>query len=175
MAWAPYAQARGLRHSPGRTGWAHEQWPRLDGVVENIQVAFELVERAQGFNSAAIAVPPAALEGHVEVTREGVLAKITKLFGAQDIVLGREAFDRAFLVRGTSKDTVSAVLRSAVQDEMLAIGVVRLAYDDGSEHQHVPTVVLELPQIVTDWTWLDRALALVVDIARVRAQDTPYR
>lgn len=151
------------------------QWPRLDGVVENTPVAFELVGSAGAFHTVAIAVPSAALEGHLEVTREGVLAKLGKLFGAQDIVLGEDAFDRAFLVKGTSELTVRALLRPEVREEMLGMGVVRLAYDDGTEQHHVPMVILELAGIATEPPWLDRALALVIEVARTRPQDAPYR
>ncbi len=174
-AWEPYARARDMRHSAGRIGWAHAQWPRVDGVIAGIAVALEVVAHSRGYHTGALAVPVAAVQGNVEVTREGVVAKISKVFGAQDICIGDEPFDRAFLVKGTSEAAVRAVLSALVRDEMLQMGVERVIYDDGSEHKHVPMVLVEIPLIVTDPRQLDRALRAAVEIAKTRLQGTPYR
>jgi hypothetical protein len=174
-AWEPYARARGMHHSAGRIGWAHAQWPRVDGVFGGVAVALELVGRSGGYHTGALAVPIAAVQGNVEVTREGVIAKISKVFGAQDLIIGDEAFDRAFLVKATSEAAARAVLSARVRNEMLEIGVDRVLYDDGSEHEHVPMVLFEVPVILTEPRLLDRALRAAVEIAQTRLQETPYR
>ena len=164
-----------MRHFPGRIGWAHVQLPLVDGAVESIPAAVQLVAGTTGYHTLALAVPAAPLEGHVEITREGVIAKIAKLFGAQDIQLGEEAFDRTFLVKGTSERTVRAVLSALVRQEMLQMDAVRVAYDDGSAHKHGPMALLEVPRIVTGAAELDRVLAAVVEMARAKVQETAYR
>ena len=174
-AWEPYARARDMHHSAGRIGWAHAQWPRVDGVFEGVAVALELVGRSGGYHTGALAVPIAAVQGNVEVTREGVIAKISKVFGAQDIIIGDDAFDRAFLVKSTSEAAVRALLSARVRSEMLELGVDRVIYDDGSEHEHVPMVLFEIPVILTEPQLLDRALRAAVEIAQTRMQEAPYR
>jgi hypothetical protein len=167
-AWEPYAMQRGMQHRSGRMGWAHTQWPRVDGGLEGVAVAIELVPRNSGVHTAVLAALPAPMEGNVEVTREGLFSKIGKLFGAQDIVLGDGAFDRAFLVKGTSELTVRALLSVAACTELLSLGADRLAYDDGSEHKHVAMVVMEIPSVVQSAEHLDRALRIVVEMSRTR-------
>jgi hypothetical protein len=174
-AWEPYARTRGMDYSAGRIGWAHTQWPRVDGVIEGIAVALELVGRLGGYHTGALAVPIAAVQGNVEVTREGAIAKISKAFGAQDITIGDETFDRAFLVKATSEAAVRAVLSALVRSAMLEMGADRVIYDDGSEHKHVPMVLFEIPVILTEPRLLDRALRAAVEIAQTRIQETPYR
>jgi len=174
-AWEPYALARNLRHAAGRIGWGHTQWPRVDGRISGIHVALELVPGSGGYQTAAIAAPLDAMQGNLEVTREGVIAKISKVFGAQDIALGDEAFDRAFLVKATSEAVARAVLSAEVRREMLAMAAERVVYDDGSEHRHVAMVLFEVPRILQEAQEIDRALGAAVEIARARVQQAPYR
>ena len=138
-------------------------------------MALELVARSLGYHTGALAVPVAAVQGNVEVTREGVIATISKAFGAQDILIGDAPFDRAFLVKGTHEAAVRAVLSARVREEMLEMAVDRVIYDDGSQHNHVPMVLVEIPMILTEPQQLDRALRAAVEIAQTRMQETPYR
>jgi hypothetical protein len=156
-------------------GWGHTQWPRVDGTFESAPVAIELVPRSDGVHTAVLTSLVAPLQGNVEVVREGLLAKIAKVFGAQDIALGDPAFDRVYLVKGTSEPTAHAVLSASAREEMLALGVDRLIYDDGSEHRHAALVFVEIPRVVEEPERLDRALRAVIDIARTRASTTVYR
>jgi hypothetical protein len=173
-AWQPYAQARGMHHVVGRAGWAHTQLPRVEGVLEGISVALELVATS-AYHTAALALPATVVPGNVEVIREGLMQKLSKAFGAQDIVVGDEAFDRAFLVQATSAATARAVLSPDVCRAILEIGACRVAYDDGTEQGHVAMVFLEVPSVLTDSHQLDRALRTAVAIARTRIPETPYR
>ena len=72
QVWAPYAEARGMRYRPGREGWAHVEWPRIDGAVGTIAVALQLFEDGLDVNTfwaAALARPAVPRKGHVEVAR----------------------------------------------------------------------------------------------------------
>jgi hypothetical protein len=156
-------------------GWAHTQWPRVDGERESVGVAIELVPRSSGFHTAVLAALAAPMDGNVEVTREGLFSKIGKLFGAQDIVFGDEPFDREFLVKATSVPTVRALLSAAARTEMLSLGADRLVYDDGSEHKHVAMLLLEIPTVVEKADQLDRALRIAVEMSHARMSETAYR
>jgi hypothetical protein len=174
-AWEEYARIRGMHFRPGRIGWAHGQWPRVDGVMDRLPIAFELGSGDRGVNTVILAAPLAPIQGNLEITREGLLAKIAKVFGAQDVVLGDEAFDRAYLVKAAPEILARALLTDGVRRDLLAVEACRLAYDDGSHHRHGAMVVLEVPGVVAEPTWLDRLQGLVVEIARARLPAVPYR
>jgi hypothetical protein len=174
-AWGPYARSRGMAHRPGREGWAHVQVPRLEGMIDDVPVAVELVLGTSDHQTVALAEPAAAVPGHLEVTREGLVAWLTKAFGAQDVVLGEDAFDRAFLVKATPPELAHRLLVPEVQAEMLALPTTRLAYDDGSEHSHRAMVVFAVGALVESPGILDRMLRLVCTLARVRMATSAYR
>jgi hypothetical protein len=174
-AWAPYAHSRGMAHRPGREGWAHVQMPRLDGVIDDVPVALELVLGTSESQTVALAAPTAPLPGHVEVTREGLVASLTKAFGAQDVIVGDEPFDRAFLVKSAPPDIAHQLLVAEVRAEMLALPTTRLAYDDGSEHAQPALVVFAVGALVESPGILDRMLRLVTTLARVRTATSAYR
>jgi hypothetical protein len=174
-AWEEYARLRGMQFRPGRVGWAHGEWPRVDGVIDRLPIAFELGSGDWGVNTVFLGAPLAPIHGNLEITREGFAAKIAKVFGAQDVVLGDEAFDGAYLVKAAPEIVARAVLADGLRRDLLAVGASRLAYDDGSHHQRGAMVVLEVPGVVAEPTWLDRLLGMVVDVARVRLPEGPYR
>jgi hypothetical protein len=164
-----------MQFRPGRVGWAHGQWPRVDGVIDRLPIAFELGSGDRGVNTVIVGTPLAPINGNLEITREGFVAKIAKVFGAQDVVLGDEAFDRAYLVKAAPEMVAQALLTDSVRRNLLAVRASRLACDDGSHHQRGAMVVLEVPGVVAEPTWLDRLLAMVVEISRARLPEVPYR
>jgi hypothetical protein len=174
-SWPSYALERGMTHRPGRQGWAHVEMPRLDGVFEDVRVAVEIAQGTGDYETIALAGIAAPLPGHLEVTREGLVAKLSKAFGAQDVVLGDDAFDRAFLVKSAPADIAHALLPPEVRSEMLALPTTRLAYDDGSEHSQLALVVFALGAVVESPGVLDRMLRVVTTLARVRQATSAYR
>jgi len=174
-AWAPYAKTHEMHHRPGRFGWAHAQSSRIDGRFDSVAVSFELAGVSRTWGTLALAIPLAPVPVNVEVRREGLLARIAHLFGVRDLSFEDEAFDRAFVVRATNEDAARALLDETTRGEMVALGVSTLAYDDGSTHEHAPMVVLGVPRIVVQEAEIDRVLQLLVKLARVRPETTPFR
>jgi hypothetical protein len=170
--WAGYAKARGVHFRPSHTGWAHEQLPRIDAVVDGVRSAIEL---AYDLRTAVLAVPALPLAGNLHVTRENIFSSIATFLGAEDIVLGDKAFDDAFLVRASAAPVAQTLLSPPIRAELLALGAESFAYDDGSEHQDAPLVALFLRRVAVDHAELDRALRVVVETARVREGAPPYR
>jgi hypothetical protein len=173
--WGGFARAHQLTQRSGRVGWAHVEWPRIEGKLEGIPVAIELMEEAASFGTAAIAAMASPLKGHLELRREGFAAKVAKLLGAQDISLGDEAFDRRFVIKASDPALAHALLTPAVRAELLHLPTRWLAYDDGSEHDYVPMVLWEVDDVVDDDDALDRMLRLVAALSRSRVVDAAYR
>jgi hypothetical protein len=174
-SWVPYAHQRGLSYRPGRQGWARVEMPRLDGVVDDVRVAVELWRDTGEVETMAMAVAEAPLQGHLEVRREGLSAKLSKLFGAQDVVLGDEAFDAAFLVKAAPPQLAPQLLVPGLRAELLAFPTTYLAYDDGSEHSHPAMVAFAAGLVVEEPDVLDRMVRVVTSLARVRSATSAYR
>ncbi|KAF2081921.1 hypothetical protein [Flavobacterium sharifuzzamanii] len=49
-----------------------------------------------------------------EIYKEGLIRKIEKLFGAQDIQIGSEDFDKAFIIKSNNELKIKSLLRSTV-------------------------------------------------------------
>jgi hypothetical protein len=157
-------------------GWARVQWPRIDAVFDRLPVALEIVPEPLELATAALAVPLASMSGQLEITPEGWASHLAQLFGASDLQLGDEAFDRAYVVKTTDEALAHALLPVGVRAEALVLGCRRIVYDDGSEHGHPPLVMIELPGVVVNPEVLDRMMRLVALLARAqRTSDSPYR
>lgn len=167
-AWAPYAKAHGLNHRPARVDETHNDEPRVDGTVEGVSMAFKLSTVDDVSGVMAVAVPLAPICAHLEISREGVLAKIAKVFGAKDLVLGDEPFDKAYLVGTTDDDGARALLTPKTRSEMLALDVTTLSYDDGSTNETKPTLALGIARLVTETEELDRLSKLLVALATAK-------
>jgi hypothetical protein len=166
-AWSAYAKSHAMTHEPAR-GWVRREWPRVEGTLGGVTVAIEVAAHLTqlGYSTALVALPKAPRRGNLELTREGLSSKVTKLFGAQDLVLGDDAFDRAFVVKATSEPFARELLTPNVRAELLALDVSRLACDDaGDDDASVAMVVAEIVGIVDQNDTLDRGLRLVAELA----------
>jgi hypothetical protein len=165
--WGAYATARGYTARAGHTGWSRTVTPTVAGAAHGVSFAIEYLPDAQ--LTFAVAPPVAPLDGNVEVTPEGVGSKLAKLFGAQDIVVGHDAFDRNYLVKGNPEATAKRLLDKATCERLLAIDVARFAYDDGAgpKGRAGGLVMIELAGLVEKPSTLDAIVEAVVGIARV--------
>jgi hypothetical protein len=174
-AWAPYAKTHQMHHRPGRISWAHSDEPRVDGTFEGVSIGFELKLVPREWGMTAVAIPLSPVPVNVELSREGVLARIAKFFGAQDVVVGDEEFDRTYLIKATDEAKGRALLDAKVRKEILALGIASLAYDDGSVADHKAMVVVSVPRILQKPEEIDRLLELLVALAKLRPDVEPFR
>ncbi len=73
----------------------------------------------QRYETLGLAAKPAVDVADLQVTPEGIRAKVSKLFGGQDIQLGDAAFDPVFLIRGRAPG-VEKVLGPETRKALLA-------------------------------------------------------
>jgi hypothetical protein len=166
-AWAPYAAAHGMTFEAAR-GWIRREWPRVEGTLGGAQVAIEMAVHATDwdYSTACVAATKAAPKGHLELTREGIASRVAHLFGAQDIIVGDEAFDAAYVVKASPEPLALQLLTTAVRAELAALDVSRLTYGEGSVGG---LVVAEILGIVQSRDVLDRTLRLVAELADAMA------
>jgi hypothetical protein len=94
----------------------------------------------------------------LQVTPEGLAAKMSKLFGGQDIQLGDPKFDPGFLVRGR-KPGVEKVLTPAARAALMH------AHDRGIEVCIGEGLVFFKGPPPKDETYLDSVLEAVAEVA----------
>jgi hypothetical protein len=173
-AWGAYAKTKGLNLRAGRMDNDVVEETRVDGKFDNVSVAFQLAPVAQSWGITAVAVPLAPIALNLEITREGLFDKIAKVFGAKDLVLGDAAFDKAYMV-STTNESARDLLTKETRAEMLALDIATLAYDDGTTGENKPKLVVGVPRLITAEAELDRMLALLARLAKVRPEPEPFR
>lgn len=111
-------QARGMR----ATG-------RRDDVMLRVELVLDY-KRGWVTEIAAVFDPPLGVG--MSVASEGVLSGLKKLFGAQDIVVGDETFDRTFVIKGKDPDVVKQMLTDDARARILELfgRVDELSIDD---------------------------------------------
>lgn len=165
-AWAPYANARKLRHRPGNPDADDPIDPRVDGDLDGVSIAFKLGSFSGDWGVTAVSVPLAPLKLNVAVSHEGLLEKIGKIFGAKDLHLEDAAFDPKYLVRVSDDAEGKRLLDASTRAEMLALGVSTLTYQDGSIDEQSPIVMVGIPRVLTTFDELDRMAKLLGSLAR---------
>lgn len=98
-SWAVVAQQLGLSFKPA----AWNASPRLAGELEGYPLSVDFHKRGAGQSRTTwtrfkLGVPP--LPAGLELRREGFLSGIARAFGAGDIEVGDDTFDRKILVKG---------------------------------------------------------------------------
>jgi hypothetical protein len=167
-AWAPYAKSKGFTLRPSRSTPSGADPSRVSGKRDDVSVAFEVASIGGDWGITAVAMPLAPIAVRLELAPEGLMQKISKLFGAQDIVLGEEAFDKAYMVKGTNDAGAHAVLCAPTRSAMLSLGVSTFVYDDGSTKERPAVIIAGIPTIITATEQLDRMLDFLVAVAKIK-------
>lgn len=120
--WEEVARERGLRYER-----FDDRCGRLRGMLGPCELRVEPEIQASGdpedivvHIKLQVRMPLSFLELHPETT----LARGRKLLGSQDITLGDEAFDGAFLVQGQPEERVRATLTPGVRRALLRLRVL---------------------------------------------------
>ncbi len=167
--WEAFARGagRGYTMRPGHIGWSHALNPRIDGVVDDVKVTLEYVITDLQGRTVAMATPSKPLLGHVEITPEGIGSRLAKLFGAQDLVMGHDAFDKKYIVKGTVEATAKALLDQEACGLLFGIDASRFTYDDGARGAGGGMVTIERPKVESREDVLDTMMKLAARMAKV--------
>lgn len=157
-SWKPL-EGSGLTLSThdGRTVLSGE----LDGITCRVSVISDLVHYAHT-KIVATPIPSAAkVELGVHPSPGGIMGKVRSWLG-QDIEIGDEAFDAAFLVSGDPKSAPKAFLSDGIRENLTVLASGRLA---GFTYCADEAVVL-LHGVQSDPAEIAVALDVVTDAAR---------
>ena len=131
------------------------------GRVRDVDARMEVVlHDKHGWSTELAASFDPDLAVGLAITREGAIANVAKLFGAQDITTGDVAFDERFLIKGKDPELVKQILVADARAGLLELHAQcdELEISDTS-------VVVRLHRIVDDPEQLAAVLTAVTDAA----------
>ena len=65
----------------------------------------------------------------LKIYREGIIQKLTKLFGTQDIVFKDRSFDKKYIIEGSDQATVKAIISQDVRAKIIELGEILMILD----------------------------------------------
>lgn len=68
-------------------------------------------------------------ELRLKIYREGIIQKLTKLFGTQDIILNDRAFDKKYIVEGSHEEKIKQMLTQDIRAKLFELGEILLILD----------------------------------------------
>lgn len=100
----------------------------------------------------------------MSICNENLILRAFKMVGAQDIEVGNDAFDRAFMVKGSDESSLKAILTPTVQERLLRLSRqgVGLSLTEGE----LKLVVNTIPSSEMDYDPILEAFAAVLDVVR---------
>jgi len=93
-----------------------------------------------------------------KIYREGILQKLTKLFGTQDIILNDRSFDKKYIIEGSHEDQVKAVISPDVRSKIMELGEMLMIFDG-------ETFIYEQAGKIIDSSKLISILELLIQLA----------
>ncbi len=130
----------------GRWGWSfHDlRQPQLRGVRHSVHACVDLEHRGSGRNRRLVTVVTAdvgvPLPAGLRLVEENLLHGIAKLFGAQDVTVGRDDVDDALVIKALDEAAATRLLRrSTVALPLLAL--VKTRGHASVEHGRVKLVI----------------------------------
>lgn len=64
-----------------------------------------------------------------KIYREGILQKLTKLFGTQDIILNDRSFDKKYIVEGSHVEQVKKIISPDIRAKIIELGELLMIFD----------------------------------------------
>ena len=65
----------------------------------------------------------------MKIYREGILQKLTKLFGTQDLILNDRSFDKKYIIEGSQEEKVKEIISSDIRATIMELGEVIMIMD----------------------------------------------
>ena len=93
----------------------------------------------------------------LKVYREGILQKLTKLFGTKDIILKDRAFDKKYIVEGSNEAKVKQLLTSNIRAKIIELGETLIILDG-------KTLIYEQSGKIIDADKLKMILEMLIEI-----------
>jgi len=65
----------------------------------------------------------------LKIYREGIIQKLTKLFGTKDIILNDRSFDKKYIIEGSHEDKVRHMITQEIRAKIVELGDILMILD----------------------------------------------
>ena len=72
---------------------------------------------------------PFPVDVKFKIYREGIIQKLSKLFGTRDIIFGDRSFDRRYIVEGTHEEKIKSIITPKIRATIIELGEIMLILD----------------------------------------------
>jgi hypothetical protein len=93
------------------------------------------------------------------------MSMLNKYFGMQDVIIGKEKFDKEYIIKTNNDDLTKTILTDKICDELLYMANSRFGF--GFEFG-AKRIYYDEPKLLTSekrMLWFERVLNVLVDIA----------
>lgn len=94
----------------------------------------------------------------LKIYREGIIQKLTKLFGTQDIIFNDRSFDKKYIIEGSDEALVKEIISADIRAKIIELGEI-LMIQDGN------TLIYEQHGKIIDTKKLFMILDLLAELA----------
>jgi hypothetical protein len=165
--WRQIAEQRGL------TAGDSAERPSLSGPIQGVSCSLSIEFDRYGFahtRASADALRRVECSIGVYPNPGGVLGLLKSLV-QEDITVGDEPFDQAFLIQANPDAAAASLLQAPLREHLSNLasrGFTAFTYENGR-------VTLQMPGVETDPEWLSTALDLVAEAGRWDPGEQPFR
>jgi len=149
------------------------KFPEIKGTYRNYPVRIFMFTEQQGEGKTKKIRLHTAIEIKVEnpiayrldIYEEGLMSKLNKYFGMQDIVIGKEKFDKEYIIKTNNEELTKKIFTDKICDELLFMANGRFGF--GFEFG-VKKIYYDEPKLLTNekrMLWFERVLNVLVDLA----------
>jgi hypothetical protein len=94
----------------------------------------------------------------LKIYREGIIQKLTKLFGTQDIIFNDRSFDKKYIIEGSDEATVKTIISPDIRAKIIELGEILMILDGD-------TLIYEQHGKIIDTKKLFMILELLAELA----------
>jgi len=94
----------------------------------------------------------------LKIYREGIIQKLTKLFGTQDIIFNDRSFDKKFIIEGNDEAQVKNIISSTIRAKIIELGEVLMILDGN-------TLIYEQSGKIINFKKLNLILEMLTELA----------
>ncbi len=149
------------------------KFPELKGIYRNYPVKIFMFTEKQGEGKTKKIRVHTAIEimidnpaGYkLDIYEEGIISKLNKYFGMQDVVIGKPKFDKEYIIKTNNEDLTKRILTDKICDELLFMANSRFAF--GFE-LGVKRIYYDEPKLLTNekkMLWFERVMNVLIDLA----------
>lgn len=143
-AWEKFATEAGLNIIYGN----FFSMPKVTGKYKGFDYVLEIITEGDGESSTTYTLMTMNVPGppgyNLQVYPEGLLSKVGKMLGAQDIQIGNKAFDDTFMIKSKTPDKIDKLLTRDVQRKMLyGPHLINISLSGNKLVNKIPNVITE--------------------------------